>query len=444
MTCFSVHILLTRCSHLGCIISLHSWSRTECRWELYFLTSLVGCLLGEIVWGPIMRGIQVGMHRALPISRHQRSIILLTFNMSEHSSSTQELCDICRPLDVAKYFLPPLEGETHIRTNIGDVLYKSKELGTRKEVANRSKICSFCILIYAATRQASDEAVITISSVLCGQNRIAGQADSPPVYYIQVHAAYRGLKQTARIQLLADDASSLGLLRDFRAREPSLNGIDIQQMRSWLDLCHSRHGHLCKTLGGEDSGALPHQQPRDLLAIDLVSMCICNMPAGAEYTALSYCWPSKSYLTLVKKNRKEMFEHSALVDRMGELPGTVQDAIQFAKELPYRYLWIDALCIVQDDPDHKIIQLRQMDLVYSCAEVTLVCAYPVAPNTGDPCSGFTSYNKVDRGRARTVQQVDGLRLMVASSNVDDYLMSTRWSTRCWYVKDCLEQLSHES
>ncbi|KAH7395047.1 heterokaryon incompatibility protein-domain-containing protein [Phaeosphaeria sp. MPI-PUGE-AT-0046c] len=292
--------------------------------------------------------------------------------MVETSLTASKLCEICRSFDIAKYFLPPVEGEAHTRSQIGELLYKSKELGTRKEISRRSNECTFCTLLYAATAWPGDEASITISSVSCGRNRSVTGEYLDPVYDIQVFARYQKVGNRSRIQLLADDADKLGLSRDFRAREPGMSGFAMRHARAWLDICCSKHGNPCNTLHGGSAEGLPSPQPQDLLAIDLVKMCICHKPAGEDYAALSYCWPSKAYLTLVKENRGELFEHGAVAENIGELPGTVQDAIECAKELPYRYLWIDALCIVQDDPDHKNIQLRQMDRVYSCASITLV------------------------------------------------------------------------
>ncbi|KAM7219426.1 hypothetical protein V8F06_005160 [Rhypophila decipiens] len=46
--------------------------------------------------------------------------------------------------------------------------------------------------------------------------------------------------------------------------------------------------------------------------------------------------------------------------------------MMLVKELGERYLWADVLCIVQDDPLQKHQDIKQMDLVYSCATATIV------------------------------------------------------------------------
>jgi hypothetical protein len=46
------------------------------------------------------------------------------------------------------------------------------------------------------------------------------------------------------------------------------------------------------------------------------------------------------------------------------LPPTIRDAVRTARELDIRYLWIDALCIIQDSEDDKIKELAKMQEYY--------------------------------------------------------------------------------
>jgi hypothetical protein len=348
-------------------------------------------------------------------------------------SSVSGLCDTCSTIDFSLYFLPPVQGETGTENAVGVVSYKEKDLGVRSEIRRRKDHCTFCRLVCLATDMVSNDAKVSMGSNLCGRNQDTAGVDLAAAYYIRIGSDFQGRKSNAYIQLHADDAHLLGISQDFRARLPNAAGFDMSQACKWLELCRTEHGNLCSTLEGDFDGGTPPPQPLDLLAIDLFDMSICDMPQGAEYIALSYCWPATAYLTLEQNNREKLFRQGALLDNMDKLPGTVQDAIRCAKELPFQYLWIDALCIVQDDYDHKDKQLRQMDRVYSCASLTLVCAYPVARDSHDLCSGFPGYHKHDQARHRSIENVKGLRMMVACQDVDDTLLRTRWYTRCWYV-----------
>ncbi|KAF2032733.1 hypothetical protein EK21DRAFT_98838 [Setomelanomma holmii] len=283
-----------------------------------------------------------------------------------------ELCDVCSAIDFPAYFYPPAADEVATRDGVNNALYKERELGTGAEIRLKSVRCAFCDLVHKAPVTISDEAVISMSSTLCGRNSDAADGDSTPAtYYIRVVSNLRGVVANGYIQLLAEDAHLLGHPQEFLARVPRTDGFNMSQAVTWLEICRRKHGRACDSLEGDPSQGSPLLQPVHLLAINLADMSICQMPPGSEYVALSYCWPAKAYLTLVQENREELSGYNALVYNMEKLPGTVQDAIYCAKELPFRYLWIDALCIIQDDNDHKNKQLRQMDRVYNCAALTL-------------------------------------------------------------------------
>lgn len=64
-----------------------------------------------------------------------------------------------------------------------------------------------------------------------------------------------------------------------------------------------------------------------------------------SYAALSHCWGSSQLLTTT---RATTWTRQNGIDWQS-LPKTFQDAIQICHILGIRYIWIDSLCIVQDD-----------------------------------------------------------------------------------------------
>jgi hypothetical protein len=57
-----------------------------------------------------------------------------------------------------------------------------------------------------------------------------------------------------------------------------------------------------------------------------------------------------------------------------DLPKSLQDAIIVTENLDLKLLWIDALCIVQDDAMDKAIEISTMPAVYSQAAVTILAS----------------------------------------------------------------------
>ena len=49
---------------------------------------------------------------------------------------------------------------------------------------------------------------------------------------------------------------------------------------------------------------------------------------------------------------------------MADLPLTIQDAVFAARKIGVRYLWVDALCIIQDDRADWHRELQEMKQVY--------------------------------------------------------------------------------
>lgn len=64
------------------------------------------------------------------------------------------------------------------------------------------------------------------------------------------------------------------------------------------------------------------------------------------------------------------------------LPQTIKDAVSVCRELRIPYLWIDSLCIVQDDEGDKEREIPQMGLVYQHARLTIAAAKAHNVNEG--------------------------------------------------------------
>ncbi|KAK5990113.1 hypothetical protein PT974_08377 [Cladobotryum mycophilum] len=93
-----------------------------------------------------------------------------------------------------------------------------------------------------------------------------------------------------------------------------------------------------------------------------------HYPSSMEpYTALSYCWGGDQ----PHKTTKDRVNSGDLALDCKRLPASIQDAIKVTVGLGFTYLWVDSLCIVQDDDSDKAQQIALMPEIYSNAVVTI-------------------------------------------------------------------------
>ncbi|KAL1842421.1 hypothetical protein VTJ49DRAFT_5269 [Mycothermus thermophilus] len=99
---------------------------------------------------------------------------------------------------------------------------------------------------------------------------------------------------------------------------------------------------------------------------------------GNAYACLSYCWGGSQPVTLTQSSYKR-FLQGIPVRKVGQ---TIQDAVEVARQLGLGFLWVDALCIIQDCEQDKSIQLRQMSDIYRGPTVTIAAGDAVASTQG--------------------------------------------------------------
>jgi hypothetical protein len=116
--------------------------------------------------------------------------------------------------------------------------------------------------------------------------------------------------------------------------------------------------------------------PATLILIDVESWNL-TVVKPEQYVALSYVWGRiPDVLETTKANFQSFQEPGALAspNLSGRLPKTVQDGIVLTKAVGQRYLWVDRLCIVQDDFANKKQQLDNMASIYANSYFTIIAA----------------------------------------------------------------------
>jgi hypothetical protein len=97
-----------------------------------------------------------------------------------------------------------------------------------------------------------------------------------------------------------------------------------------------------------------------------------------QYLALSYCWGGQQKLITTST--------SILSTMVGfpleSAPKTIQDAIKLTRLLGFKYLWIDALCIIQDSQTDKVAETNTMGSIYKNAAIIIAVANSASVEEG--------------------------------------------------------------
>lgn len=137
--------------------------------------------------------------------------------------------------------------------------------------------------------------------------------------------------------------------------------------RHWLAVCFCDHV-FCRV---ESSSFRPrllidvNTSDSDTVRLDDVT----NHPEEQPWTyvALSYCWGGDQVGKTLTTNLADRLQRFSV----REQDKTIGDAVKVTRQLGIQYLWVDALCIVQDDPLDKAREIGRMHEVYQRAILTI-------------------------------------------------------------------------
>ena len=143
----------------------------------------------------------------------------------------------------------------------------------------------------------------------------------------------------------------------------------------WLFDCLTKH-ETCRRIFQEEK-ALPTR----VLDVGLkgeehqVRLLVSDGACGS-WAALSYCWGGDSTFILKTTCLEDMLNGIPIED----FPATLRDAVVVTRSLGIRYIWIDALCILQDSAEDWAAEAAKMEYVYQGAKVTISAIS--SPGTG--------------------------------------------------------------
>lgn len=154
----------------------------------------------------------------------------------------------------------------------------------------------------------------------------------------------------------------------------------VEYVSARLDFCLAKHTQTCQS---QSSTCLPtrvidvgpsdgSRDPRlHITAEQGNKLGVENWKEDVRYIALSYCWgPAEKNLTTTLNN----IANWKVQIQWAMLPQTIVDAIEITRALGIRYLWVDALCIIQGPGGDWSTEAEKMGSVYGGAFLTIAAA----------------------------------------------------------------------
>lgn len=207
-------------------------------------------------------------------------------------------------------------------------------------------------------------------------------------------------------------------------------------LREWLRVCDEDRKHwMCRPFN-----KTPPLLPTRVLVLEDNDDVECNQlrlvdtrGERGDYVALSYCWGK---LTDDERERwtttRKTYDARQKGIPVDSLPWTYRDAIKVTRELGKRYLWIDALCIIQGKDGDWLSESKNMQAVFRNAYCTIAASSASTSNQGflkphgKPTSPLISVRSVAHG------------LIYVSESIDDFDQDVNKSplnTRAWVFQE---------
>lgn len=149
-----------------------------------------------------------------------------------------------------------------------------------------------------------------------------------------------------------------------------------------------------------------------------------------KYVALSYVWGNFPMFRLQKDNFEMLSTEGSLDAIRNELPKTINDALDLVREMGLRYLWVDSLCLVQDDEDDVSLGIEQMNSIYQGSHFTIVAASGTHAGAGIPGIGSTP-----RGIHQITKNVSPNLEMSILYSIDWHLKRSTHHRRGWTLQE---------
>ncbi|KAK0647208.1 heterokaryon incompatibility protein-domain-containing protein, partial [Cercophora newfieldiana] len=210
--------------------------------------------------------------------------------------------------------------------------------------------------------------------------------------------------------------------------------------------CHPQHGAELNEWPSRILEISEKERTVKLVAFNPSSMVM-------HYTALSYCWGSKEELERKPNRMTTKVTHDTYMATgipIHDLPLTIRQAVWITQYLGQRYIWVDSLCIIQDDNSDWEVEALKMATVYSMATVTIIAASSTSCHSGFRHKGTNSKTAVDFKHLNAIDQrgwtyqEEHLSTRYLKFTEDDIQWECSAGTICFCGEGAIDQMGRNS
>ncbi|KAH6705438.1 heterokaryon incompatibility protein-domain-containing protein [Leptodontidium sp. MPI-SDFR-AT-0119] len=318
------------------------------------------------------------------------------------NNDAQKLCELCTTLDFRDLF----------EWGLADVeIY----FGTTDELLARME-CDFCCLLGTLCEDGLDH--------LRRQDKKADEDDhgfnlTEPIQALLIRDPGHCLSTKPCLVLTQSyHREYLGPIVSLRSVRGEIRGefsledrrfVYFDLLKKMVNTCASTHEE-CKREKMEE---------REMILIDVEEMCLVQVKS-VQYITLSYVWGGKPIFKTTRENFQSL-----------QIPGALDSVSRLTRDVAsvVKYLWIDVLCIIQDDEGHKRVQINRMADIYGNSCLTIVAL--TGNDSDSPLPGIST------PRPQTISVIHGMPFSFHLSGLTQTAHDQRYETRGWTFQERL-------
>ncbi|KAF7947922.1 hypothetical protein EAE96_008993 [Botrytis aclada] len=274
-----------------------------------------------------------------------------------------EVCSTCKNLC-------PTEKNTHFRYGDGTELRIS---GTDLHQSAEHG-CVLCGVLCECVKFALAKENIVLPTISGSKINLVAFPNCP--IQLQVVAPESSGYEPMALSGVGDNRGQLPQLGVFREISvQTYNPTARNLSKKWIEECLKNHTSCNANFSLPESAEMP-TRIIDTTPVDgnVELRLVKGSDIGREkYIALSHCWGKYQQVMTTSENIDSMFRGISL--RM--LSQTFRDAVRICRDLGIRYLWIDSVCIIQNNVMEWRREASRMSTVYGNA--LLVLAASISP-----------------------------------------------------------------